>query len=336
MLKLTKRPKSPYYVARGTIDGKRVEVSTKCEKLADAKARLPGIIASLSAGTVDQRSELTFMTALLAYEERKPKARFLSPLKRYFKDTLVSEITNAEMRKAAASLYPKASDATIRRQLYTPVKAILNQAADDDLCSPPRIKAPTGGGKRTVFLLPLQADALLKELGKNRNAYLKPLVTFLLGQGCRLSEALNLVWSDVSIEHRFAILRDTKNGEERRITLIPKVSEALAPLPSKNVGGPVFRRLDGAGFPVRDAAGGQISKAFGSAVEAAKLDPSLITPHVCRHTWATWFYAQTKDVRRLQDEGGWKSGEWQRYTKLGTPDLGRSAKEGGWDFSESE
>lgn len=71
---------------------------------------------------------------------------------------------------------------------------------------------------------------------------------------------------------------------------------------------------------------------IGRAVESAGLDPDRVTPHVCRHSWATWFYAQTLDPMRLKVEGGWKSAEWERYVKIATPGLGRLALEAGWDF----
>ncbi|KAA0970277.1 site-specific integrase [Aureimonas fodinaquatilis] len=334
MLELKKRPKSPYWYARGTVGGRRVEISTKCEKLADAKASLPGIIAELCADTYDQQAELTFIQALDLYERQHPNARFLKPVRRHFADKLVSEVTNAEMRRAANALYPGRSPATIRRQLYTPVKAILNCAAEDDLCVAPRIKSPTGDRKRTVFTTPAQADAIIISISKNANAFLPALVTMLFGQGCRTGEALSLDSRDVSLDHKYAILRNTKNGEERRISLIPRVIAALSTLPTVGVDGPLFRRHDGMGFSMRNAGGGQIAKPFAQAVKDAGLDENTITPHVCRHTWATWFYAQTKDVRRLQDEGGWKSGEWQRYTKLGTPSLALDALNSGWDFRE--
>lgn len=332
MLKLTKRPKSPYYVARGTIDGKRVEVSTKRTTLPEARAELKRIIAEVTAPPVPQGAEMTFAAAATAYHEAKPTARFLEPLRRHFGSTPLSQITGAEMKRAAGALYPSASAATIRRQLYTPVKAIMNMASEDAGFALPRIKSPTGGAKRTAFMTPKQAEKLLKALDDDQNAYMAPLVVFMLGQGVRLGEALMLRAEDVSIENRFAILRDTKNGEERRVSLISRVADAIAPLPSIEAGGEVFRRFDGEAFRVGNASGGQIAKAFSRAVKAAGLGEGIITPHVCRHTWATWFYAQTKDVRRLQEEGGWKSGEWQRYVKLGTPELGASALASGWDF----
>ncbi|WP_185982849.1 tyrosine-type recombinase/integrase [Aureimonas mangrovi] len=334
MLELKKRPKSPYWYARGTVQGRRVEISTKCTRLSDAKAKLPDLLAELCADTPGEQANFTFATALKLYEDQNPNARFLEPLRRHFADTLVADINNATMRRAANALYPGRAAATIRRQLYTPVKAILNCAAEDDRCSVPKLKAPAGGGRRTDFFLPDQADKVILGLSRNANGFLAPMVTLLFGQGCRMGEAVVLDGTDVSLEHRFAIFRDTKNGEERRVTLIPRVVAALSTLPTIGVPGPVFRRLDGLPFHSGKNSGGQIKSAFRTAVKDAGLDDSRFTPHVCRHSWATWFYAQTKDVRRLQDEGGWKSGEWQRYTKLGTADLGRSAQTKGWDFRE--
>lgn len=42
-----------------------------------------------------------------------------------------------------------------------------------------------------------------------------------------------------------------------------------------------------------------------------------VTPHDCRHSWATWFYGLTKDPLLLQFEGGWSSADMvQRYAHL--------------------
>lgn len=335
MLTPKKRPgKSPYWVLRGTIKGRRVEVSRKWTTAAEARRAIPDVLAEYTSDQIGEGG-LTFRQAKKLYLEDCPGARFIDKLDRFFGDCLVKDITNAEMRRAANSLYPKAAPATIRRQLYTPMKAILNHAAEDDLCAAPRLKSPSGGSKRTEFFLPDQADDLITALMTEANMFLPPLVTFLFGQGCRMGEALTLDGTDVSLVNRMAVLRSTKNGEERRVTLIPRVVAALSTLPTIGVPGPVFRRLDGYPFRSGKDNGGQIKKPFTRAVEAIGLDASRYTPHVCRHSWATWFYAQTKDVRRLQDEGGWKSGEWQRYTKLVTPELGRSASQRGWYFAEA-
>lgn len=326
MLDLKKRPKSPYWIARGSIAGHRIERSTGCRDKADAKAALAVLITEAARRTLDPGKGLTFAQAAAVYLEHKPAARFLGPLLQHFGDVPVTEINNAAMRRAANRLYPEARPATLRRQLWTPVKAILNLAADEELCAAPRLKAPKGGAVRTVFVMPDQANALVSALPP----HLAALGVFLFGQGARLGETLALDWRDVSLDGRFAMLRDTKNGHERRVTLIARTIAALSCLPHR--AGRVF--VDAGGKPFRDSSlsGGQIRYPFARAARTAGLDPALVTPHVARHSWATWFHAQTVDVVRMAGEGGWKSTQWSRYTHLSTPDLGRLALEAGWDF----
>ncbi|MGA7264715.1 MAG: hypothetical protein WBX30_28045 [Stellaceae bacterium] len=62
--------------------------------------------------------------------------------------------------------------------------------------------------------------------------------------------------------------------------------------------------------------GGQIQFGFGTAVARAKLD-SRLTPHSCRHTWASWHYALYKDPLRLRYDGGWSTLDLvERYAHL--------------------
>lgn len=49
-----------------------------------------------------------------------------------------------------------------------------------------------------------------------------------------------------------------------------------------------------------------------------------LTPHDCRHTWATWHYCIHRDLQRLRDEGGWAAVAMvERYAKR-MPDAYRS------------
>lgn len=58
-----------------------------------------------------------------------------------------------------------------------------------------------------------------------------------------------------------------------------------------------------------------------------------VTPHVLRHTWATWFYAQTRDFGTLTDQGGWSKADMaNRYRKLAPDDLSERLLKHGWDF----
>lgn len=334
MLKIVQRKNSPYWIARGTINGNRVEVSTKCTSKAEARRAILEITARYSANQIGAKG-LTYDQATQLFIENKPKARFYELPLSYFNNTPVSEIGNAAMREAARDLYPNATPATVNRQLYAPVSAVINYAAGDDLCAPVKFRKPEGasGNKRTHFVMPEAANLIIEKLALSRNGYLPALVTLLFGQGLRVSEALGIDGkADIFLDERIIVLRDPKNGCERQLTLIPRVVAALSTLPTIGEAGPIFRKSDGMPYPLGNNSGGQIKSPFRRAVELAGVDPRLVTPHTCRHSWATWFYAQTKDPLALQNAGGWLSNEWQRYTKFGTPQLAQSAFEAGWDF----
>src|SRR5665213_914036 len=147
-----------------------------------------------------------------------------------------------------------------------------------------------------------------------------------------MPEALDLDWSDVDLLAAKAVFRDTKNGRDRAAGLPPAATLALANLPADSDGerrGKVFRRDDGE--PYADAGrqyGGQIKTAWRTACRRAGLGvwegegddrqfmPNL-SPHDLRHTWATWFYALTKDTLLLKAEGGWQSAAMvERYAHL--------------------
>jgi len=133
--------------------------------------------------------------------------------------------------------------------------------------------------------------------------HLRPLVIFLFGTGARLSEALNLEWSQVDLARQHVSFLDTKNSSDRGVPLHPRVVAELANLPGRQ--GNVFRRPDGRPYAFRDHSGGQIKKTFMTACRRAGIEN--FRPHDCRHTWATWHYAENRDLQALMALGGWKS-----------------------------
>ncbi len=74
--------------------------------------------------------------------------------------------------------------------------------------------------------------------------------------------------------------------------------------------------------------------AFGKIRSTAGLGNDVV-PYTCRHTWATWFYSQTKDWGGLLDQGGWNRADTaNRYLKIAPGDLGQRLLAHGWDFRE--
>lgn len=242
-------------------------------------------------------------------------------------DSIDQDIIDREGTKA----YTNSS--TRRRQFHGPVIAVLKTSG---------IKRswdrPSDGEKRTHFMLPDQAIALVEKISASRypNPWAPALATFLFGQGSRVGETLAIDGkSDISLEHKYAMLRDTKNGKERMVNLCPRVIAACSILPNIGQNGPLFLRYDGRPYEDRDNRGYKL-KFWGRAVGEMGLEQDIYTPHVARHSWATWFYSQTKDVVRLKAEGGWESNEWERYVKLANPSIGRLAAKLGFKFLEDD
>ncbi len=53
------------------------------------------------------------------------------------------------------------------------------------------------------------------------------------------------------------------------------------------------------------SAGSRIKKAFKGACKRVGI--ADFTPHGCRHTWASWHYIANRDLKKLQQLGGWKT-----------------------------
>lgn len=331
MLTLVKRAKSPYWIARGTINGIRIERSTSETSKPEARKVAERIEEEARTTTkIIGWREMSFASAMTAYVDNGRDARFLDRMLEHFLEKPLGAIDNTAMSRAANSLYPGRSPATIRRQLYVPMTAIINFVKDD------KLRAPKGGGARTMFVMPEMADKIIRAATSQQSPWLAALITFWFGQGARSGETFAIDGrDDVDLAGRWIMLRDTKNGHERRVTLQPRVVAALSLLPNIGQPGPLFRRWDGKVFADKIGRGGQVRTAFATAVTSAGGDQTIITPHVCRHTWATWFYAQTRDTLRLREEGGWRSHEYQRYVKLGTPEIGEEARKKGWIFDVS-
>ena len=136
-LKLRRRKGTANWQVRGTVRGVFVEETTGTDRreIAD-QYRIRRENQLLDGGGAD-RPALTFKAAAVSYLEVAKDRRFVVRLVERFGARLVTEIDQADIDRAAAELYPKASRATKLRQIYTPMRAILHHAGIDR-----RIKAP--------------------------------------------------------------------------------------------------------------------------------------------------------------------------------------------------
>jgi integrase len=93
-----------------------------------------------------------------------------------------------------------------------------------------------------------------------------------------------------------------------------------------------FRRPDGLPYARKTDGGGQIKTAFKAACRRAGI--SDFTPHDCRHSWATWHYAQNRDLVGLMHLGGWSSERMVlRYAHMNVAQLASSIAALPWEKS---
>ncbi|MEL7132841.1 MAG: site-specific integrase [Pseudomonadota bacterium] len=283
---------------------------------------------ALERHSLGRNASLTFAQAALTYMESGGEVRFLAPILAYFGPAKrLVDVDNDAVNRCAAKLYPDAAPATINRQVITPIGAVINMAADDGLCPPRRLKRRKVPQGRTRWLTPAEAEALIGAA----DARLRVLLHLLLGTGMRTGEMLKLDVADLDLEAREAFVAETKNNRARRVLFPLRSKRALAAYSLPELGR-AFRTPKGKPYVIRENGGGQIADAFNKARDAAKLDAS-VTPHVCRHTWATWFWAHNKDLVALMAHGGWETPKVALdYTKLAPASLARDLMDHGWDL----
>jgi len=233
----------------------------------------------------------------------------MKPLLLHFGSTKLSAIGQAELDRAARTLYPDRAPSTLNRQLYTPMSAVLHHAAKRGWCSVPALDRPSEPPGRVRWITKDEAEVLLRACAP----HLKPLVMFLLYTGARVGEALWLDWKMVSLERRHVSFTNTKNGTSRGVPLHPVLIDTLNAIRDRQgISGCIFRDHRGQAYTVLDpedrtdtSAGSRIKTAFKGAVSRAGLHD--YHPHDCRHTWATWHYQANHDLGALQALGGWKT-----------------------------
>ncbi|WP_291732294.1 site-specific integrase [Leisingera sp. F5] len=317
------------YFARGAVAGHNVYQSTGTSKRSEAEAWANRLETKLrERHAFGAKATLTFAEAAHEYMLAGGEGRFLAPILEHFgADTLVETIGNDTLLEAAAKVYPDAAPATINRQLIGPVSAVIAMAAENGRANARKFRRLSVKNARTRWLTPAEFERLLT----NAADHLAPILACLIGTGCRASEALGAEvdnWHPATGE---LWLPETKNGHARMVQMPERARDLIlaAGVPED---GQLFQTPKGQGYIMRHNGGGQIQTAFNTARDNAGLGPE-VTPHVIRHTWATWYYAATKDYGRMLDLGGWRTASTaERYRKNSPADLPAKLLKAGWNF----
>ena len=281
---------------------------------------------------------MPFYEAARLYAEEGYDARFLPRIMKHLGPTVtIDDIDDVKIAEIGAALYPQGAPDTKRRQVKVPIMAVCRWARGER-------RKPSTDRPRIRWLTSEEAERLIDaaaQLSLPRHSeperFTLAKIAFLLGTGCRAGECFAADVSDwnPATGEWWIPAQEAGAGKTMRSArwalVAPRAVELMGDLP---LHGRAFRTPYGQPIVLRKNGGGQMAAAFEKARIAAGLGPDE-TPHVLRHTWATWRYAQTGDLLGLMRRGGWaKADTAARYTHLAPLDLAERLDAHGWDLRE--
>lgn len=233
---------------------------------------------------------LTFAAAARIYRNAGKSDPFLAAVEKYLGNTLVRDITESAVQTMAKDLYPRATGASLNRLVLVPTKSVINHASRSSLCSPLRVT-------------PYDIDSKVREPAtldwvhtfmQHSGPHLGAMALFMFLTGARVGEAVAVQWDDVDLTAATVKIRQSKVNSERISHLPVPLVVAIANL----------IKIPGRGvFGYNKAA--NLRSAWDGAVERAKI--KALSPHCCRHGFATGLLRRGVDVVTVAWLGGWKS-----------------------------
>lgn len=307
MLRLTRRADSAHWQIVGTLRGVRVRESTGTDSRPHAEA----VLAKRQQEILDraiygERATATWVEAVNLYLDKGGEGRYLHALVKRWGVQPLTSITELEIARAGRELYPNAKPATVRRQLYTPVIAVLSCAAEAGLCTRPKIRGPKV--RRTVVTeapddwvvalltspprTPLQPGSKGERRWQEARAKLRAGILLMTLHGVRISEAVDLEWRDLDLVRGRALIRHPKGDQPRMLTLAPELIEALSALPRGR------DRVLGYGSRY------SLRMAIERTASAAGL-PHYSSHSIGRHAFAARMLDAGHTLKDVQEGGGW-------------------------------
>jgi integrase len=209
----------------------------------------------------------------------------------------------------------KRSPATINRYLATLSDALSFAVKERSLLDAnpvskiSRKKEPRG---RTRFLSDAERGALIEACAKSDWSPLHVLVLLAITTGARRGELIRLKWADVDLKQGRALVRETKNDEQRLLPLAGKALESLRALKLRNSARSEFVFAQPSGLPGPYL---HFDGRWGAALEATGIGDFHF--HDLRHTTASMLAAQGCSLLEIADVLGHKTlAMVKRYSHL--------------------
>jgi integrase len=298
MLKLKKRKDSVYWQISGTINGNIIRQSSGTESKKEAEQvlkQLENLYYDKLAGK--KKHWPTLREASEDYIDSK--SLHIHHINQIFKVTdkfghvLVNEIRPDFSHHIKSCLTPGIKNSSINRVIVV-IQALVNVQMKKMNSQPIKLEKYKTEETKITWHNNTEFDLLLSNAGK-----LRPLVCFLYYTGCRISEAINLQWSDIDYEEKLISVYMSKTKKYKYIYIHPKLKKELG----KPGQGKVFHYTTR--FGIR------------SAWKTMEARSGIKThPHKFRHTFATRVL-KNSDISTLMSLGGWSSEKMAlRYAKV--------------------
>lgn len=300
--------RTPYFYVRGTHAGQFVDASTKATTEKDARRFKISLERQLEKERAEPRQEGTFQAAADLFIDFKRSVHrdkvWISRICALIGETQLADIRQSTLVKMANDLYPDAAPETKNRQALAVASAILHYAAENNMCPYIRVRKFKAKTPEARSLSHAQAQVIIaRAQGK-----MKLLVTWLFYQGWRISDVLRLTWSDLDFKAETVRYHISKTDDYRTMPLHPRTIEAFK---SEERGiGRVFPWGNKSNL-YRDLGDPDDKRSF-----RGKLGFQF-TPHMARHSFATWLANEGVSPLEIMEAGGWKDHKSViRYVKL--------------------
>lgn len=245
-----------------------------------------------------QTVERTFREAAESYIANRGNGRYLGRIIDYFGDTPVDQIFPFDLREMARALYPNCANATLNRQGLAPARAVMIHASERGWCTwMPLRRFKEDAPKRRDPASPTWLHAFTRQCMHEDRPHLAALVLFMATTGTRVTEALNLRWTEVELTKRSVLLLKTKTTRNsvRKLTdeLVGRLTELKQGAePDDRVFGYAHRQT--------------VNQRIKQVCERAEI--TYKPSHTCgRHSFANNALDMGVDIKTVMHVGDWRS-----------------------------
>ena len=265
----------------------------------------------------EEAEVFTFNDAVMLYTAKGNDAAYLLKIVPEIGTSPIAGITPQGVRALAPKLYPTASTDTWKRQVLSPVSAVINNAHDHGKCAPIRIKGYSAQeridqdrrrGKQSRRPKRAGSWEWLDAFQAHADPYNAALAEFMFETGARISQAVDLVPGDRDLPRLRVWLGACKGHDAQWVAISAELAARLANLPPKQPKNRITgERLAPRVFGYADRSSPQ--GAWKRICKAAGID--YLTPHEAgRHG----FYTELRVRQGLDPVTVARAGRWSDPT----------------------